>query len=75
VPIYQFENLETNQIEDHMMSYTKYDEFVENNKHLRRIFNAPSFISGIDNRPDSGFREVLKNIKKNNIGSDINTHE
>lgn len=40
MPVYQFLNKETNEIEDHMMSYTKLDEFKEQNPHLERHFAA-----------------------------------
>jgi hypothetical protein len=35
---------------------------------------APAIISGRTPRPDSGFRDVLKKIKRNNIHSKINTY-
>ena len=35
MPRYDFLNTETNEIEEHMMSYTKLDEFKENNPHLK----------------------------------------
>ena len=34
MPTYEFLNKETGQFEDHFMSYTKLDEFKENNPHL-----------------------------------------
>jgi hypothetical protein len=40
MPVYQFLNKETNELEDHTMSYTKLDEFKEQNAHLERYFAA-----------------------------------
>ena len=40
MPSYDFLNKETNQIEEHKMSYTVYDEFITNNPHLERYFSA-----------------------------------
>jgi len=38
MPVYQFRNVDTDEIEEHMMSYTKLDEFKEENPHLERYF-------------------------------------
>ena len=38
LPTYQFLNTETNEVEEHRMSYTVLDEFKENNPHLQRHF-------------------------------------
>ena len=40
MPRYDFLNTETNEIEEHMMSYTKLDEFKENNPHLKQQISA-----------------------------------
>ena len=40
MPVYEFLNKETNELEDHIMSYTKLDEFKEQNPHLERYFGA-----------------------------------
>lgn len=38
MPVYEFKNLNTGEVEEHMMSYTKLDEFKEQNPHLERYF-------------------------------------
>lgn len=43
MPVYQFKNLNTDEIEEHIMSYTKLDEFKEQNPHLERHF-APEHL-------------------------------
>jgi hypothetical protein len=40
MPSYDFLNKETNQIEEHRMSYTVLDEFITNNPHLERYHSA-----------------------------------
>jgi len=40
MPTYDFLNKETNQIEEHRMSYTVLDEFITNNPHLERYHSA-----------------------------------
>ena len=42
MPSYDFENKETGEIEEHMMSYTKLDQFKKDNPHLKQvILSAP----------------------------------
>lgn len=46
MPVYQFLNKDTNEVEEHKMSYTVLEEFKEQNPHLERYFSVdtlPSF--------------------------------
>lgn len=50
MPSYDFINKETGQIEEYLMSYTKLEEFKEQNPHLERYFspeNLPGFGDGM----------------------------
>lgn len=38
------------------------------------VGSSPALISGISKKPDSGFRDVLKRIRKANIYSKIETY-
>lgn len=57
------------------------DKYLEENPHVERLVNgAPSLVStamGATTKPDAGFRDLLKEIKKKNSEgiskSDINT--
>lgn len=40
MPTYDFLNKQTNEIEEHRMSYTVLDEFLQNNPHLERYHSA-----------------------------------
>ena len=40
MPTYQFLNKNTGDIEEHIFSYTKLDEFKQQNPHLERYFSA-----------------------------------
>jgi len=74
MPAYDFLNSDTNEVEEHIMSYTKLDQFKEDNPHLRRlILDAPLTVGGVGDRvkTDDGFKEVLSNIGKNYKGSDL----
>jgi hypothetical protein len=46
MPIYDFLNKDTNEIEEHSMSYKVLDEFKQQNPHLERYF-SPETIPGL----------------------------
>ena len=77
MPRYDFLNTETNEIEEHMMSYTKLDEFKENNPHLKQQISALNIVGGTGDRikTDSGFKEVLSKIGEGHPGSPLNTNK
>ena len=73
MPTYQFKNKETNEIEEHSMSYNVLDEFKEQNPQLERYFsieNLPGFgdsmrmsVPGVG-QPDMAFeRGVIQRMK------------
>ena len=72
MPAYDFLNTETNEVEEHIMSYTKLDEFKENNPHLKQqILGAPMTVGGTGDRVkvDGGFNDVLQKIGSNHVDS------
>ncbi len=77
MPRYDFLNTETNEIEEHMMSYTKLDEFKENNPHLKQQITALNIVGGTGDRvkTDDGFKEVLSKIGDAHPGSSLNTNK
>jgi hypothetical protein len=56
------------------MSYSELEALLEANPHLSQQLSAPKIVSGVDGlrRIDSGFKDLLKRIKKNNRKSTIN---
>ena len=74
MPAYEFKNLETGEIETHIMSYTVYDQFKADNPHLERYIqakNLPIFGDGMRmstpgiGQPDARFeREIIGRIKE-----------
>ena len=64
MPSYDFYNEETGEVEEHFMSYTKLDEFKENNPHLKQQVTAPNLVGGVGDRvkTDAGFKEVLSKV-------------
>lgn len=77
MPRYDFLNTETNEIEEHMMSYTKLDEFKENNPHLKQQISALNIVGGTGDRvkTDAGFKEVLSKIGEGHPSSPLNTNK
>jgi len=74
MPTYTFQNLETDCIEERIMSYTKLDQFKEDNPHLKQqILGAPMTVHGHGDRVkvDGGFNDVLQKIGSNHIDSPL----
>lgn len=57
------------------MSISERDKFLQDNSHMEQLVNGAPTIgrSTITKKPDSGFRDVLKEVKKKHRGSNINT--
>jgi hypothetical protein len=74
MPIYQFYNKNTDEVEEHIMSHGRLDEFKKDNPHLERYFcpeSLPGFGDGIRmnvagvGKPDSTFEKyVINRIKE-----------
>jgi len=81
MPTYVFKNTETNEIEEFAFSYTKLDEFKEQNPHLERyhsVENLPVMSDGIrlstpgTGKPDSTFEKyVINRIKESVPGNTL----
>ena len=74
MPAYDFENLETGCIEERIMSFTKLEQFKQDNPHLRQvILSAPTTVGGVGDRvkTDDGFKEVLSKIGEGHPGSHL----
>lgn len=76
MPTYTFINTETNESENMFMSIAERDEYLKSNPHIKQALSTPSFGDpvrlGITKTPD-GFNELLKNTKKRNLHSTIQT--
>ena len=64
---YTFYDTKTKKEFDISMPISEYDTYVENNPHLQQVLSTPNIVDptrlGL-HKPDSGFRDVLKRIKK-----------
>ena len=82
MPAYVFKNKNTDEVEEHFMSYTKLDEFKEQNPHLERYFtpeNLPGFGDGMRmnvpgiSKGDPAFEHgVIDRIKDTVPGNTLN---
>jgi hypothetical protein len=64
MPRYDFLNTNTNEIEEHTMSWKVLDEFKQNNPHLKQQISAMNIVGGTGDRvkTDGGFNDVLQKI-------------
>jgi hypothetical protein len=75
LPTYSFLNTETNEEFEIVLKISEYDQYKSDNPHLHRTFKyVPSLSYNDAKKPDEGFRDILRDIKKGSgKGSNINT--
>lgn len=76
MPTYVFRNKVSGEQTEKFMSLREREQYLQDNPDLEPVFGAPALVDpGHLGRlkPSEGFRDVLRNIKKNNVGSKINT--
>jgi len=75
MPSYKFLNTQTNEEIDIFMSISDRDKFLQENPNMEQLVNGAPIIghSTLTKKPDSGFRDVLSEIKKKHRRSTINT--
>jgi hypothetical protein len=73
MPIYSFENKETNEQFDLTLSMSERETYLESHPHIKQIFTK---FPGIGDpvrlglrKPDDNFRDVLRNVKAHHPGS------
>lgn len=76
MPTYNFKNNETGEEFTDFMSMSALEIFLKENPHISQLVSPitiadPTRLGLL--KPDNGFRDVLKSIKKRNRGSDFNT--
>lgn len=82
MPLYTFENTETGEVADYTIKMANLHQFKADHPELRQVYDAQSsgklvtsIMGGQGTKPDAGFREVLKKIKKGNPRSRVNTFD
>lgn len=64
MPTYSFRNKKTDEQFDKFMSLSARDQYLAENPDLEVVIGAPAFnYSGGAQKPDAGFRDVLKEIR------------
>lgn len=77
MPFYIFRNKETGEEHEELMSISALDEYLKTNPHLQTVIQAPSLLDPHRMgriKPDEGFRDILRDIKKGSgKGNNVNT--
>lgn len=63
MPTYTFRNKDTNEIFEEILKISELDQFRLDHPELETIITVANTIRGLDQKPDSGFRDVLTRIK------------
>jgi len=74
MPTYSFRNKETGEEFDEIMSISKLDQYKIDNPQLEQLLGTPPIGDPVRlgmKKPDDTFRDILKQIKKNNDGKRI----
>lgn len=68
MPTYKFQNKETEEEFELFMSISELGEYLKENNNIKQLIGgAPMISSGRGmGKPDNGFRDILKEIKKKN---------
>lgn len=75
MPIYHFKNKKTGEEFEERLSITEMEDKLKRDKNLDVVPSAPLIRTNsfVNKKPDPKFRSLLRNIKKKNKGSNINT--
>lgn len=77
MPTYAFKNTKTGEVFEEFMSISAREQYFKDNPHLEHVLVVPQKVADVVRmgmkKPDDGFRDVLKKIKKKHRGSKINT--
>ncbi len=74
MPIYEFENLETNECFELLLSFSGKDEYLKDNPNIaQRHFKAPNIVGGHGDRVkvDDVFKAVLSKVSEAYNGSNL----
>ena len=74
IPTYSFRNRETGEEFEKFLKISEREEFLEQNPNLEQTLKCAPGVSYNDaKKPDEGFRDILRNIKKHHPRGDVNT--
>lgn len=74
MPLYSFINTETGEEHEELMKFSDREQYLLDNPHLQPKLNACGFVRSNGMKPDEGFRDLLRDMKKGSgRGNTINT--
>lgn len=74
MPLYNFRNKETGEVVELSMRISELDQYKASHPEMEIVhLSAATVVRDVGLKPSDGFRDVLKSIKKANIGSNIET--
>ena len=76
MPTYTIKNKTTGEIfETDIIKYSELEKILAEDNNLEKVITAPEIVSGVGSvigkHTDDGWKDTLKQIKKNNPGSNI----
>lgn len=74
MPLYDFIDINTGEISEHVIKMSEYDDFLKKNPNLQRYFGnqiTPTLYRN-DIKATGGFKEVLERIQRNTPGAKLN---
>lgn len=75
MPTYTFKHKDTDEHFDVVLRISELDQYKADHPHLQQVLSPATTVAGVNLKPDNGFRDLLKTIKKGSgRGNTIDTY-
>ena len=76
MPLYDFENTDTGEQFEEMMSWSALQAYLHECPHLKQLVGAPKIVTGVGShlKVDDGYRDVISRIKETHRINNITDH-
>jgi len=73
MPLYDFLNTQTGEVEELMLSLSQREQFLKDNPHMQQMLGATATVSGVSitGKVPDGFKEVLAKVSENHKQSSV----
>jgi hypothetical protein len=73
MPLYDFLNTQTGEVEELMLSLSQREQFLKDNSHMQQMLGATATVSGVSitGKVPDGFKEVLAKVSENHKQSSV----
>jgi hypothetical protein len=73
MPLYDFLNTQTGEVEELMLSLSQREQFLKDNPHMQQVLGATATVSGVSitGKVPDGFKEVLAKVSENHKQSSV----